>query len=134
MQHIIPNIWLNDTTEQLTDFYKTVFNNFTIIRTDYYPDAGQEIHGHQAGDVLTIEFSIDGFRFIALNGGQHFKPNESVSFSVFCDTPDQVDQLWNKLIEDGKSLMDVGPYDFAPRYGWLSDKFGVSWQIQSSAP
>lgn len=129
MQKIIPNIWLNDTAKQLADHYQKIFDNFSLLRTAYYPDAGQAIHGHQAGDVLTMEFAIDGFRFIALNGGPSFSPNPSISFSYFCDSAEQVDQLHHKLAEGGQILMELDSYDFAPRYSWLNDKFNVSWQI-----
>lgn len=135
MQNIIPNIWLNDTAQQLADHYQTVFDNFSILRTDHYTDAGQAIHGHKAGDVLTIEFAIDGFRFIALNGGPQFTANPSISFSYFCDTAEEVDRLHHKLAEGGQVHMGLDSYEFAPRYSWISDKFNVSWQIiQASKP
>lgn len=98
-------------------------------RTVRYGKEGYEIHGMPEGTVLTVEFSVDGFELLALNGGPHFTPNPSISFMVNCTDKAEVDALWEKLSEGGKALMPLDSYPFSERYGWIEDKFGVSWQI-----
>lgn len=129
MNQVVPNLWLDDQAQAAADFYTTVFDNAKILRTDYYTDAGKEIHGHKAGDVLTIELEIEGQRFIALNGGPQFKINPAISFFVRCADEEEVNRLWDKLSDSGSVLMPLDSYPFSKRYGWLSDKFGVNWQI-----
>lgn len=132
MQRIIPNLWFDDQSEEAATFYTSIFANSKIGHIAYYTDAGKEIHGHNAGDVLTVEFEIENTRFIALNGGPQFKINPSISFFVRCSTLDEVNDLWQKLSEGASVLMPLDMYPFSRRYGWLSDKFGVSWQIMLS--
>lgn len=129
MNKIIPHIWLDGQVNELADFYTSVFKNSKIGQTVYYTEAGKDMHGHQPGEIVTIDLEIEGMRIVALNGGPLFKPNPSVSFYVRCQTSEEVDELWSKLSEDGQALMPLGEYPFSKRYGWLSDKFGVSWQI-----
>lgn len=119
MPKITPNLWFNNNAEEAVNFYLSVFKNGNILRTDYYTNAGKEIHGHNAGDVLTIEFELDGQEFVALNGGPEFPFNESISFIVDCETQEEIDYYWEKLSADPA----------AEQCGWLKDKYGVSWQI-----
>jgi len=128
-KQIIPNFWFDGEAEAAANFYASVFNNAHVGRTDYYTEAGKEIHGHDAGDVLTVEFEIEGQKFIALNGGPQFKVNPSISFFVHCSNEDEVNMLWEKLSDTAEVRMPLGSYPFSKRYGWLSDKFGVSWQL-----
>lgn len=133
MQRIVPTIWLNDTAEDTVNFYEEVFGAVPT-RTDYYTEAGKQQHGHNPGDIVTIEFEIEGFRMIALNGGTYFSPNPSVSFTLTRSTTEAVDALWDALsTDDSKVLMPLEEYPFSKRYGWIQDKFGVSWQIMVSA-
>ncbi|RYF27730.1 MAG: VOC family protein [Chloroflexi bacterium] len=132
MQRIIPTIWTDDTAEDAVNFYEQVFGAVPT-RTDYYTEAGRDQHGHNPGEVVTIEFEIEGFRMIALNGGSIFTPNPSVSFTLTRDSIESVDALWQQLSGDGsKELMPLDAYPFSERYGWIQDKFGVSWQIMLS--
>lgn len=129
MGRIIPNFWFDGQAEEAARFYTSLFKNSKIGRTTRYTDAGKEIHGHNAGDVLTVEFEVENMRFIALNGGPQFKINPSISFFVRCDNEDEVNGLWQKLSEDANILMPLDLYTFSRRYGWLSDKFGIAWHI-----
>lgn len=132
MQRIVPTMWMNDTAEDAVNFYEEVFGAVPT-RTDYYTEAGKDQHGHTPGDIVTIEFEIDGFRMIALNGGSIFAPNPSISFSLTRDSIESVDELWRRLSDsDSKELMPLDAYPFSERYGWIQDKFGVSWQISVS--
>lgn len=128
-KEIIPCLWYNDVADEAVEFYKSVFGNVEVKHTDHYTEAGKEDHGHQAGTVVTIDFSIYGKNFIALNGGPYFKFTPATSFFVNCESVDEVKELAAKLSEDAEILMALGEYPFSKQYVWLNDKFGLSWQI-----
>ena len=119
MQKITPFLWFDDNAEEAVKFYTSIFKKSKIGKIARYDEAGEKVAGRPAGSVMTIEFEIEGQDFIALNGGAHFKFNEAVSFVVSCKTQTEVDYYWNKLSAGGKEV----------QCGWLTDKFGLSWQI-----
>lgn len=121
MQKITSNLWFDKQAEEAVDLYTSIFKNSTIKRTTHYGKEGFEIHGMPAGTVMTIEFTLEGQTFVALNGGPYFKFTEAISFIVNCETQDEVDYYWNKL--------GAGGDEKAQMCGWLKDKFGLSWQI-----
>jgi predicted 3-demethylubiquinone-9 3-methyltransferase (glyoxalase superfamily) len=121
MQKIAPNLWFDDQAEDAAKYYTSIFKNSKIEKITRYGKEGYEIHKRPAGSVMTVQFFLDGQEFIALNGGPIFKFNEAVSFIVHCDTQENVDYYWDKLIEGGDPK--------AQQCGWLKDKYGVSWQI-----
>lgn len=129
-QKITPNLWFDRQAEEAANFYTAAFNNSKIGYITRSSKAGFETHGIPEGTVMTIEFEIEGLRFIAINGGPLFKFNPSISFLVACETKDEVDRLWGRLSQSGKALMELGTYPFSERYGWLQDKYGVSWQLR----
>jgi len=112
-------LWFDNQAEEAAIFYTTVFKNSKIESITRYGKEGFEIHGQQEGTVMTINFNVNGQSFTALNGGPLFKFNESVSFQVFCENQEEIDDYWDKLTAGGKES----------QCGWLKDKFGVSWQI-----
>jgi predicted 3-demethylubiquinone-9 3-methyltransferase (glyoxalase superfamily) len=118
-QRITPCLWFDTQAEDAAKWYVAIFKNSRILRTSRYGKEGHEIHGREAGSVMTVEFEIEGQRFVALNGGPQFKFNEAVSFQVHCGTQEEIDHYWSKLTEDGEE----GPC------GWLKDRYGVSWQV-----
>ena len=120
MQKITPFLWFDDQAEDAVNFYTSLFKNSQIGRIFRYTEEAAEKTGRPVGSVLTIEFEIEGQKFVALNGGPLFKFNESVSFVVNCETQEEVDYFWEKLTADGGEESQCG---------WLKDKFGVSWQI-----
>lgn len=124
-QPITPCLWFDDRAEEAVAFYCSIFRRSKTIAVTRYSDVGKEIHGHDAGTVLTIDFEIDGQQFTALNGGPEFKFNEAISLMVHCDTQDEIDRYWDLLSEGGDPK--------AHQCGWLKDKFGVSWQIVPTA-
>ncbi|WP_336517817.1 VOC family protein [Pollutibacter soli] len=124
VQKITPNLWFANEAEDAAKFYVSVFDNSSMGDITTYTAAGQEIHKMKPGSVMTVEFTLDGQRFIALNGGPVFKFNESVSFVVTCETQEEIDYYWNKLSEGGDPHAQV--------CGWLKDKFGLSWQVVPS--
>ena len=105
--------------EKAAGFYVSVFKNSKILETAYYPKASEAVSGQKAGSVMTVKFEIEGQEFMVLNGGPAFRPNEAISFMVYCDTQEEIDYYWERL-------------SFVPEAeicGWLKDRFGVTWQI-----
>src|SRR5690349_5618230 len=119
MPKVTPFLWFNDQAEEAAKLYTSIFKNSKIGKITRYGKEGREVHGRQAGSVMTVEFELDGQKIIALNGGPQFKFTEAVSFSVDCKSQQEVDTYWAKLTEGGEESM----------CGWLRDKFGLSWQI-----
>jgi predicted 3-demethylubiquinone-9 3-methyltransferase (glyoxalase superfamily) len=121
MQNITPCLWFDDKAEEAAKFYASIFKNSKIGDVIHYGKEGYEIHGREEGSVLTVDFEIEGQKFVALNGGPIFKFNEAISFQVHCETQEEVDYYWEKLSEGGDEK--------AQQCGWLKDKYDVSWQI-----
>ncbi len=128
-QKITPNLWFDRQAEQASNFYTSIFKNSRIGRITRYTKAGFEVHGMPEGTVLTVEFEIEGQKFIGLNGGPLFKFNPSISFLVACDSKKEVDAIWEGLSEGGTALMELGEYPFSERYGWTQDRYGLSCQV-----
>jgi predicted 3-demethylubiquinone-9 3-methyltransferase (glyoxalase superfamily) len=122
MQKITPFLWFDHEAEEAAKFYTSIFENSKVGRILRYGEEAAKISqsGRPVGSVLTIEFELEGQKFVALNGGPQFKFNESVSFVVNCETQQEVDYFWEKLTVDGGQESACG---------WLKDKFGVSWQV-----
>ena len=121
MQKITPCLWFDDKAEEAANYYVSIFKDSKVGDVTHYGKEWYEIHGREEGSVLTIEFEIEGQKFVALNGGPIFKFNEAVSFQVHCETQQELDYYWEKLSEGGDEK--------AQQCGWLKDKYGVSWQI-----
>jgi predicted 3-demethylubiquinone-9 3-methyltransferase (glyoxalase superfamily) len=117
--HITPCLWFDTEAEDAANHYVAIFENAKLGAVSRFGREGKEIHGKDAGTVMTVEFEIAGQKFLALNGGPLFKFNESVSFQVHCESQAEIDYFWNKLSEGGSES----------RCGWLRDKFGLSWQV-----
>lgn len=125
-QKIVPCIWYNMDAEEAVSFYADVFTNTKTVSTarntaDSNPSASDT--------VLTIEFEIDEFRFLALNGGSDFRPNQSISFFVNSTDKMEIKRMWDKISRDGTVRMALDKYDYSEYYGWIEDKYGVSWQL-----
>ncbi|MCC7361892.1 MAG: VOC family protein [Anaerolineales bacterium] len=120
MHKITPHLWFEAGAEEAARFYVSVFKNSKLGAISRFGDAGRDGTGVGAGDVMTVEFELDGQPVIALNGGPYFKFNESFSFVVDCETQAEADELWDKLTADGGEESSCG---------WLKDKYGLSWQI-----
>ncbi len=121
MANITPCLWFDSQAEEAVKFYTSIFRNSKIGKISRYGNEGHEIHGREAGTVMTVDFEIEGQKFLALNGGPAFKFNEAVSFQVLCESQDEIDYYWEKLSEGGDEK--------AQQCGWLKDKYGLSWQI-----
>jgi predicted 3-demethylubiquinone-9 3-methyltransferase (glyoxalase superfamily) len=128
---IVPNLWFDRQAEQAADLYVSLFRNSAIGRPIRATKAGFEVHGIPEGAVMTLPFSLAGQDFIAINGGPLFKFNPSVSFLIACRTTGEVDALWDRLAAGGSALMELGAYPFSERYGWTTDRYGLSWQVMA---
>ena len=115
MQKITPCLWFDSQAEDAMKFYTSIFKNSKIGRVTRYGDAGPG----PKGTAMSATFELEGQEFMALNGGPQFKFSPAISFFVNCKTQEEVDELWEKLSAGGKT----------ERCGWLTDKFGLSWQV-----
>jgi predicted 3-demethylubiquinone-9 3-methyltransferase (glyoxalase superfamily) len=115
MNKISPFLWFDTQAEEAANLYVSIFPRSRIVGTSRYGDAGPG----PKGSVMTVAFELDGQSFIALNAGPHFHFTEAISFSVDCESQEEVDAYWDKLTEGGEAV----------QCGWLKDKYGLSWQI-----
>lgn len=129
MQKITPFLWFDKQAEEAANFYVSLFNNSKINTITRYNEESAKASGREAGSVMTLGFELLGQKFATINGGPVFKFNPSISFSINLETEGEVEKLWSALIEGGSALMDLGKYDWSEKYGWLQDKYGLSWQI-----
>jgi predicted 3-demethylubiquinone-9 3-methyltransferase (glyoxalase superfamily)/uncharacterized protein YndB with AHSA1/START domain len=117
-QSITPFLWFDQEAEDATLFYTSLFPNSkvnSIMRN---------------GDVIfTTGFTLAGQSFAALNGGPMYKINPSISFYTICESEDEIETLWEKLIDGGSALMPLDTYPWSPKYGWLQDRYGLNWQL-----
>ena len=114
-QKIIPSLWFDTEAEDAADFYTSVFKDSRIVTKTHYTEGAPR----EAGMVMTVEWELNGQRFVGINGGPQFTFDEAVSFQIDCEDQDEVDYYWEKLSEGGS----------AGQCGWLKDKFGLSWQV-----
>jgi predicted 3-demethylubiquinone-9 3-methyltransferase (glyoxalase superfamily) len=114
-QKIIPNLWFDDQAEDAANYYVSVFKSGRILNMTHYTKAGPG----EPGSVLTVEWEIEGERFVGINGGPQFTFSEAVSFQVTCADQDEIDYYWDKLTDGGEE----GPC------GWCKDRYGLSWQV-----
>ena len=132
MQKITPCLWFDDNIEEAVKFYTSIFKNSKIGATVLYGEASAKASGRPKGTVMTIDFEIEGYKFLGLNGGPVFKFTPAASISVNSDSAEEIDELYAKLSEGGGVLMELDKYPFSDKYGWVNDKFGLSWQLNLS--
>jgi predicted 3-demethylubiquinone-9 3-methyltransferase (glyoxalase superfamily) len=129
MQKIVPMLWFDSNAEEAVSFYTSVFPNSKTGLVSLYNKAFEEVSGKPAGSVSTVDFTLNGQEFNALNGGPMFKFTPAVSMFVQVNTVEEGDAIWSKLSEGGFTMMPFQEYPFSKKYGWCNDKFGVSWQV-----
>lgn len=123
MPQISTFLTFNNQAEEAARFYTSIFPNSKITRITHYPDLGPG-SPFKTGGVMTVEFTLDGRAFTALNGGPQFSFSNAISIAVLCDTQQQVDEYWDKFVAAGATPVACG---------WITDHFGVSWQIDPRA-
>jgi predicted 3-demethylubiquinone-9 3-methyltransferase (glyoxalase superfamily) len=121
VQKITPFLWFDGNAEEAVNFYVSVFKESGIDTLTRYSRDAAQASGRPEGSVMTVAFRIEGQRFVALNGGPHFRFSEAVSFVVNCDSQDELDYYWDRLAAGGDPA--------AQRCGWLKDRYSLSWQI-----
>jgi len=114
-QRITPNLWFDTQAEEAAEFYTSIFKNSRIVNLARYTEAGPG----EPGTVMTVEWELDGQRFVGINGGPNFTFDEAVSFQISCETQEEVDYYWDALTEGGEES----------QCGWLKDRYGLSWQV-----
>ena len=114
-QRIVPNLWFDGDAEQAAEFYVSVFPNSRVLGVTRYPEDSPG----PAGSVMTVEWELDGQRFVGINGGPQFPFSEAVSFQITCKDQAEVDHYWDALVAGGQES----------QCGWLKDRYGLSWQV-----
>lgn len=128
MQKIVPHLWFDKEAKEAAEFYVSVFPESKI-------DNVTTLHDTPSGDCDTVTFTLWGQDFMAISAGPYFKLNPSISFMVNFDPSrdatarEHLDEIWAKLSEGGKALMPLDTYPFSEHYGWIQDKYGVTWQL-----
>jgi predicted 3-demethylubiquinone-9 3-methyltransferase (glyoxalase superfamily) len=119
MQKITPFLWFDEQAEEAMNFYVAIFRNSKVLSVQRYGAEVAAASGRPKGSVMTVSFLLDGQEFVALNGGPVYQITPAISFVVNCETQAEVDEMWQKLTAGGEEV----------QCGWLTDRFGVSWQI-----
>ncbi len=114
-QRVIPNLWFDTQAEEAAEFYCSIFPNSRIISVARYPEGSPG----PTGEVMTVEYELDGQRYVHINGGPQFTFSEAVSFQIDCADQAEVDYYWDKLLDGGEES----------QCGWLKDRYGFSWQV-----
>jgi predicted 3-demethylubiquinone-9 3-methyltransferase (glyoxalase superfamily) len=114
-QKIVPNLWFDGQAEEAANFYVDIFEDAKILNVAKYPEGSPG----EAGTVMTVEFELNGVRFVGIHGGPQLKFDEAVSFQIDCEDQAEVDYFWDRLTDGGEES----------QCGWLRDRFGLSWQV-----
>ena len=122
MQKITPHLWFDKEAKEASEFYASFFPNSRVANIT-------ALHNTPSGDTDIVSFELSGMSFMAISAGPLFKFNPSISFLVACKTKPEVDAIWEKLSERGTALMELGEYPFSEKYGWVQDRYGLSWQV-----
>ncbi|PAV27647.1 hypothetical protein CIL05_20800 [Virgibacillus profundi] len=132
-QNIVPHLWFDKEASEASAFYASVFPDSRITNTT-------TVHDTPSGDVDSVSFELWGQKFMAISAGPYFKFNPSVSFFVNFDplrekdAEEKLNEAWNKLSEGGTVLMPLDKYPFSEKYGWIQDKYGLTWQLILTDP
>src|SRR5690349_18800937 len=112
-KRITPCLWFNNQAKEAAELYCSVFEKSKIT----------------AQSPIVSEIEVSGQKFVLLDGGPMYKPNSSISFYYVCENVQELEKIWNAFSKNGKVLMPLDKYPWSERYGWLTDKFGISWQL-----
>lgn len=133
-QKIIPNLWFDKEAREAADFYVSVFGGDSKVGNI------TTLSGTPSGDTDIVPFTLWGYDFLSISAGPYFKPTPAISFmlnfdpSQMEDADKRIDEVWAKLSESGKVMLELGEYPFSKRYGWCADKYGFSWQLMLTDP
>jgi predicted 3-demethylubiquinone-9 3-methyltransferase (glyoxalase superfamily) len=127
MQKIVPHLWFDTQAKEAAQFYVSTFGGGSKVTYN------GELHDTPSGDTDMVSFTVLGYDFMAISAGPVFQFNPSISFVVVSREADEIDGWWKTLSDGGTALMPLGEYPFSEKYGWIQDKYGVSWQLMSVA-
>lgn len=133
MKPITTHLWFDKEAKEAAEFYCTVFPDSKVNST-------RVLHDTPSGDCDVVSFALSGINFQAISAGPYFKINPAVSFIVNYDpssdsgAKENLSKAWEKLIEGGKILMPLNEYPFSKYYGWVEDRYGISWQLMLTDP
>lgn len=122
-------LWFDKQAEEAAKFYTSIFDNSKILNVAKYGKAGAQMSGQKEGTVMMVDFQIENQHMQALNGGPIFKMTPAISFSVSCETEEELNTKWKKLSTGGTVRMELAKYPWADKYGWTADRYGVEWQL-----
>lgn len=122
MQKIVPHLWFDKEAAEAAEFYMSLFKDSKLIDKTILQDT-------PSGSAELITVQLAGQEFMLISAGPYFKFTPAISLTIACSTIEEVESLWEKLIDGGSALMPLGSYDFSERYGWVADKYGLSWQV-----
>lgn len=122
MQKIVPHLWYDKEAKEAASFYISLFENSKLLNVNV-------LENTPSGDAELVSFELAGQQFQAISGGPYFKFNPSISLMVACESIEEVNTKWAALSEGGTELMALGEYPFNKRYGWIQDRYGLSWQL-----
>jgi predicted 3-demethylubiquinone-9 3-methyltransferase (glyoxalase superfamily) len=122
MQKITPHLWFDKEAREAAEFYTSSFRDSKVKNVT-------TIHDTPSGSADLVSIDLRGEEFMLISAGPYFRFTPAVSFLVACATKAEVDDLWGKLSPGGSALMDLGAYPFSERYGWIQDRYGLSWQV-----
>lgn len=129
MQKMVPFLWYNEDAEEAVSRYTSIFKNSRIGKLVRYNEAGAKAAGRPEGSVMTAVFELDGKEFAAINGGPVFKFTPATSLYVSCESEEEINRVYEELSPGGSTLMPFQKYPFSEKYCWITDKFGLSWQL-----
>src|SRR5690349_17872004 len=127
---IIPHLWFDKEAKEAAEFYASIFSSSKVKNVT-------TLHNTPSGDCDIVSFELGGTPFMAISAGPLFKFSNAESFMVNfnpSDAGENIDTVWEKLAEGGKALMEIGEYPWSKRYGWIQDKYGLSWQLILTNP
>jgi predicted 3-demethylubiquinone-9 3-methyltransferase (glyoxalase superfamily) len=122
MARIVPHLWFDKEAKEAATLYASIFPDSKV-------ESVSTIEGSPSGPTDIVSFRLAGQAFQAISSGPYFRFTPAISFMVYCPSPEEVDRLWGALSPGGSALMELGSYPFSERYGWLQDRFGLSWQL-----
>jgi predicted 3-demethylubiquinone-9 3-methyltransferase (glyoxalase superfamily) len=125
VQKVTPHLWYDMEAAEAAEFYCSVLPDSKVTGVTTLPNT-------PSGDTDVVAFVLCGQEFQAISAGPLFKFNPSISFLISCSTKEDVDEIWNGLSEGGEALMPLDSYPFSERYGWTTDRYGLSWQVMAA--
>ncbi len=131
---IVPHLWFDGAAEEAAGLYTSLVPGSAIGAVSRYGKAGVEVHGQPEGRAMNVDLRLGGQRLLALNGGPRFRPSPAVSYFLTFEDRAALDHAWAALGEGGKERMPFDEYPWSPRYGWVDDRWGMSWQIALGDP